>query len=117
MKPLILIVEDDLDLREVLTLALEGEGLTVLQAGDGIEALEKLSQEQVDVVLSDIKMPRMNGFDLLMSIQSQFVISPQVFLMTGHSIYSREDIIKAGAQGYFEKPINVPLLLQTLRHV
>jgi len=61
----ILIVEDDTNLREIYAVRLEAEGYTVVEAADGEEGLSKATQEKPDLILSDVMMPRISGFDML----------------------------------------------------
>ena len=68
-KPRILLVEDDALIRETTCMLLQGEGFEVRVAVDGADALEQLDRELPDLVLSDIRMPRVNGFELLERIR------------------------------------------------
>ena len=61
----IMIVEDDLALREIYSIRLTAEGYTVVVAGDGEEALAVAAQEKPDLILSDVMMPKISGFDML----------------------------------------------------
>src|SRR5919112_5400307 len=67
----ILVVEDEPVIRELMAILLEEEGYTVRQACDGLEALETLEQHPVDLVLSDVKMPRLDGASLAHQLRAQ----------------------------------------------
>ena len=102
----ILIVDDDPIIRKSLREMLRLEGYEVDAASDGGEALRKLEQSPFDVVLTDVKMPAVGGFELLSKIKSS---SPDivVILITGYgSIDEAVNGIKAGAYEYITKPLN-----------
>ena len=65
----VLVVEDDADIVDLLELYLTGGGYSVISAGDGVEALELLRERSADVVLVDIMMPRMNGYDFIKELR------------------------------------------------
>jgi two-component system, chemotaxis family, sensor histidine kinase and response regulator PixL len=60
-----MVVEDSAPFRQMLSVTLQGAGYQVSEAGDGVEAIAKLQQDKVDLIISDIEMPRMTGFELL----------------------------------------------------
>jgi len=101
----ILIAEDSLTTRELERSILESEGYNVETAMDGIDALNKVSQEQFDLVISDIEMPRMNGFELCKAIkQNNDTKDIPVIIVT--SLDKEEDKrrgIEVGAQAYIVK--------------
>ena len=70
-KPLtILVIEDHPDQRDLLAIVLQREGYRVVTAGNGVEAMDKLQKEDVQIALSDIMMPKMDGFELIKNIRS-----------------------------------------------
>ena len=99
----ILLVEDDLDLRELLGMRLKKNNFQVLEAENGEHALQLLNLHSFNIVLSDIRMPKVDGIELLMIVKEKFKIP--VILMTGFSeileIKSAHDI---GAHGFLAKP-------------
>ncbi|HET7393126.1 MAG TPA: response regulator [Candidatus Binatia bacterium] len=105
----ILIVEDDLITRRNLSVLLSDEGYDVDQAGDGVQALEILAGRPVDLVLSDIVMPRMDGLKLLQQLQS---MAPQipVVIMTSYVSDSLSSV-PAGAAEFIRKPFVLDDLL------
>jgi len=102
----ILVVEDDPDIRAILTRFLGRRGYQVKAAENGVEAFEMLGDEPVDLVLSDVRMPRMNGLELLRAVRER---DPdiQLVLMTAFStVRDAVEAIQAGAADYVEKPID-----------
>ena len=103
----VLVVDDQEEIRENLELVLEAEGYFVLTAGDGREALELMSSQPVDLILADIAMPRMNGYQLFERVREnpQWVTVPFLFL-TARALdsdirYGKE----LGVDDYLTKPI------------
>jgi CheY-like chemotaxis protein len=105
----ILIVEDDLITRRNLSVLLSDEGYDVDQAGDGVQALEILAGRPIDLVLSDIVMPRMDGLKLLQQLQ---LMAPQipVVIMTSYVSDSLSSV-PAGAAEFIRKPFVLDDLL------
>jgi len=101
----ILVVEDSPTTRVLLQNILEMAGYLVVTAGDGLEAYEKLKSETVDLVVSDIDMPRMNGFELTESIRAEPEMSdlPVVLVTSLESSEDRERGMRAGANAYIVK--------------
>jgi PAS domain S-box-containing protein len=112
----ILIVDDEADIALILKLQLEDSGYATVRARDGIEALEKLSRESFDLVLLDIKMPRMDGMQVLEKIRAGHR-SEAVVMMTAHG---NEDIavaaIKTGAIDYIAKPFSTEDIVKKVAH-
>jgi len=113
----VLVVEDDPNIRTILTHFLEGRGHVVQSAEHGIEALELLASTPVDLVLSDVQMPKMSGLDLIRVVRER---DPdiQVILITGHSsVRDAVEAIKLGAADYVEKPIDPNRLARIVDNV
>lgn len=99
----ILIAEDYEDYRFLLEIKFRSRGFIPLTAHDGYEAFKLISQNHVDIVLTDIDMPRINGIELLKLVHEQFPEMP-VFIMTGNSSQmSKSEAMRRGAAGYFAK--------------
>ncbi len=114
--PNILIIDDEASIRNVLRDILELEDYEVDEAKDGIEALAKIRQNKFDVVVSDIKMPKMDGMDVLERIQ---VLSPDVpvIMISGHgNIETAVEAVKKGAFDYISKPLDMNRILITIRN-
>jgi len=105
MKPTILIADDERNTREGLKWSLEEKG-DILLAADGIEALEILRAREVDLLITDLKMPRMDGNELLQQARKE---SPEtdVVILTAHAtVNTAVDAMKLGAKDYLTKPVN-----------
>ena len=103
----LLIVDDDLSLREFLTLFLKREGYVVEVAANGQKALELLAEQQFDLVLTDMRMPRMGGLDLLDAIREK-AIQTQVVVMTAYSTTDTAlEAMRKGAYDYIVKPFQL----------
>lgn len=110
----VLIVEDDGDLCEALCDTLEIEGYSVLGANNGTEAIRKLESNDFKVVISDVQMPSMDGFQLLNNIQHKRPELP-VLLMTAYgTIPKAVEAIQAGAIDYLVKPFDARTLLEKI---
>lgn len=115
-KPRILVVDDEKSIRRSIREILEFEEFEVSEAEDGISALEMAIQGKFDVILSDIKMPRMDGMEFLKNLQEK---SPDsVFIvMSGHgTIETAVEAVKKGAFDYLAKPIDLNRLLVSVRN-
>ena len=103
----ILVVDDAISLRQTLTLTLQKYGYQVLQAQNGVEALEQLQRyPEIKVVISDLEMPRMNGFELLSSIRKNNSLAQKpVVVLTSRSAEKHRQLAHAlGATAYMTKP-------------
>ncbi len=113
----LLIVDDNEGVRHLVTRWLERAGFRVTQAKDGAEAMEMIRREPPDVVLADIRMPRINGLELARMIKRDFP-SVKVVLMTAYS--SPQTIAQAKREGvddYLEKPFTQDQVEKTARAV
>jgi DNA-binding NtrC family response regulator len=109
-KTKVLIVDDDLMTRQTLAMALADEYDTCM-ARNGREALALLAGEEVDIVLTDLDMPEMNGIDLLAQING-FDSPKPVILITGQgTIETAVQAMKLGASDYVTKPVNIDRLI------
>ena len=103
----ILIAEDEANLRLVLQKELERLGYRVQVAPDGEAALRKLEESNVDVLLCDINMPRMDGMELLRRVY-QRPNPPEVIMLTGQAtVETAVEAMKLGAYDYLEKPFDI----------
>ncbi len=110
-----LIVDDSLSVRRVLARTLERHGWTTIQAHDGVEALEMVQTGGIDIVVTDIEMPRMDGFELINSLRrGGWQTLPVVVLTSRSSSKHRDKAIELGANAYIVKPFQEQELLQTL---
>ncbi|MCD4688535.1 MAG: sigma-54 dependent transcriptional regulator [Desulfuromonadaceae bacterium] len=114
-KKKILIVDDETCVRHMLRLVLEGAGYRVTEAGSGTEALRLLQDEPFDIILSDIRMPELDGLDLLRQIK-QLGVEGMVVMMSAYgSIDTAVECLKKGAYDYISKPFKPDEVILTLR--
>jgi chemosensory pili system protein ChpA (sensor histidine kinase/response regulator) len=117
LTPLILVVDDSITVRRVTQRMLQREGFRVVLAVDGLQALEKLNLEIPAVVLSDIEMPRMDGFDLVRNIRADAALKhlPVVMITSRIAEKHRELAMELGVNDYLGKPYSEEGLLAVLR--
>lgn len=106
----ILVVEDDSDLREVLSEFMARKVKNVFSAANGQEAMEVINSQKIDIVLSDVQMPVMDGIELLESIMAKSGHQPKVLLATGHSSITEAEAISKGAKMLINKPFSFDML-------
>lgn len=113
-KSRILVVDDETVVKQVVVDFLEMKGFEVVGADNGMEALEKLSEHSVDLVLTDIRMPEMDGIELLKKIKKNYP-DTGVIMFTGFAdIHAAVDAMKLGAFDYVAKPFNFDELLMNV---
>jgi DNA-binding NtrC family response regulator len=106
----VLIVDDEKNIRAGLGRALEMDGYRTLLAGDGQEALDVIRDEEVDLVIADLKMPRLSGEELLRRIVDQYPTVP-VIILTGHgTIETAVQAMRDGAYDFLTKPVSLDRL-------
>jgi DNA-binding NtrC family response regulator len=111
MSHLVLIVEDEQILRESLAGLLEGEGYDVLQAAHGEEAYRIVLEQPIDVVLSDVRMPEMDGMALLSHLRQLAPETPVIMVTAYGTVNSAVEAMRAGAWDYLLKPVQFDDLL------
>lgn len=111
----ILVVDDERAIRNTLREILEYEKYSVEDAASGAEALEKIENTEFDVILCDIKMPQMDGMEVLKQVL--LLSDTPVVMISGHgNIETAVEAIKSGAYDYISKPLDLNRLLVTLRN-
>lgn len=115
----VLVVEDSIPQREMITDLLRGIGLEVATAGDGMEALERIQNRTPDVIVLDIVMPRMNGYELCRRLKAdpgtQHV--PVVLCSSKGEEFDRYWGMKQGADAYIAKPFQPAELVGTVKQL
>jgi chemosensory pili system protein ChpA (sensor histidine kinase/response regulator) len=116
--PLVLVVDDSITVRRVTQRLLQREGYRVALAADGLQALERLAEEKPAVVLSDIEMPRMDGFDLARNIRADAHSKDLPIIMITSRIAEkhREHAKELGVDHYLGKPYSEEELLSLVKH-
>jgi two-component system, chemotaxis family, chemotaxis protein CheY len=115
----ILTVDDSRTMRDMLLLTLKEAGYDVIQAEDGEDGLEKLAERRPDAIITDINMPRLDGFGFIEKVrQDPSNISVPILVLTTESEQDRKERARAaGATGWIVKPFNPSKLLDALRRV
>ena len=115
----ILAVDDSASMRQMVSFTLKGAGYNVIEAADGQEALEKARAQQVDLVLTDQNMPRMDGITLVKQLRAMhaFAATPMLILTTESSEEMKAKGKAAGATGWLVKPFDPDKLVATVRKV
>ena len=116
--PLVMVVDDSITVRRVTQRLLQREGFRVVMAADGLQALERLQDELPSVVLSDIEMPRMDGFDLARNIRGDARLAklPIVMITSRIAQKHREHAKELGVDHYLGKPYAEDELIRLVRH-
>jgi len=110
----ILVVDDELELLEIFSAWLGRSGFRVFTAPNGAEAMKVLRSRKVDVLLSDIRMPIMNGVDLVRNLNRMETPQPRTLFVTGYGNFSRREVFGLGVEALLEKPVSRPALLEAL---
>jgi two-component system chemotaxis response regulator CheY len=115
----ILTVDDSTSMRQMVRATLESAGYGVVEAVDGQEALDFARKQSVDLVISDVNMPRMDGIRLVSELRglSSYRLTPLLLLTTESSQEKKLEGKKAGATGWIVKPFNPTQLLATLNRL
>ena len=105
----ILVVEDNQDNREMVVKALKFNGYEAVEAVDGEEAIEKAKAEHPDLILLDIFLPKMDGYEVTKRLKGDYEVrSIPIIALTAHAMKgNREEALAAGCDGYIPKPIDV----------
>ncbi|RJX33763.1 MAG: response regulator [Oxalobacter sp.] len=115
-KNIVMVVDDSLTVRRVTQRFLQREGYQVVLAKDGVDALEKLQDVKPDVMLVDIEMPRMDGFDLIRNVRSDSRVSktPIIMITSRTASKHRNYAMELGANEYYGKPFQEQQLLDSI---
>jgi chemosensory pili system protein ChpA (sensor histidine kinase/response regulator) len=115
-RPVVMVVDDSLTVRKVTQRLLEREGYQVVLAKDGVDALEQLPQAAPDLMLVDIEMPRMDGFDLTRHVRGNEATQaiPIIMVTSRTADKHRNYALGLGVNAYFGKPYQEPILLAAI---
>lgn len=116
MKETILLIEDEIELQQNLKEILEYNGFALLTADNGLEGLKKLESNAVDLIICDIMMPVMDGYQCIKEVRSQDRLKdiPFIFLSAKASKQDRDNGLAQGANDYLTKPISARMLLNSV---
>lgn len=116
MSKTILIVDDSSSLRQVVNLSLTRAGYQVLEATDGEEALQKLDGRKINLIVSDVNMPRMDGITFVTHVKQnpRYKFTPVIMLTTEGQAEKKEQGRAAGAKAWIVKPFTPAVLLDAV---
>jgi two-component system OmpR family response regulator len=114
----VLVVDDDMPLRGMLSAALRQNGFKVVLAGDGGEGQRAMTLHHPDVVLLDLMMPGINGWDLLQRLkESGFLDTTPIIVISAHLRVDPQAILQLGVKAIVPKPFNLDELMDLIAHV
>lgn len=116
MSKTILIVDDSASIRQVVSIALTGAGYSVIEASNGKEGLSKLDGQKINLIISDVNMPVMDGITMVKEVKKlpKYKFTPIVMLTTEGSEDKKQQGKDAGAKAWIVKPFQPPQLLQAV---
>ena len=113
----IFVVEDDADLNRFVSSSLRNAGYDVVSCFNGVEALEKMDEGKCDLLLTDIMMPKMNGFELAESVRTTDKTMPIIFMTAKDDKLSKMLGYNIGIDEYVTKPFDIDILLMTIKAI
>jgi len=115
----LLIVDDDKTTRKLLSLYLKGKGYEVVSAENGLDAIEKLGTESINLVVTDMNMPYMDGIELTKTLRSDSVLKeiPIIMVTTEADEDEREKAFVAGVDDYLVKPTNADAISDSIKRI
>jgi DNA-binding response OmpR family regulator len=118
-KAKVMIVDDDRETREMLALALSLEGFEVTQAANGLRLISHLHVDQPDLILLDVNMSWIDGFELCRAVRKsgEFSQIPVVFISARAASSDVKRGLDSGAADYFTKPVELPTLVARIREL
>jgi two-component system, OmpR family, response regulator RpaB len=126
MPPKILVIDDDPDIVDALFVLLEGEGYEVVSAGDGEEGLSRIREENPDLIILDLLMPRLDGYGVCKTLQDPrwskwndvpIIVLTSVREEASQRRYELETGMRMGVDDYVEKPIDPDVVLERVRKI
>lgn len=115
----ILAVDDSASMRQMVSFTLKGAGYDVVEAVDGVDALNKAKGRSVNLVITDVNMPNMDGISLIKELRAlpNYKFTPMLMLTTESAMEKKQAGKSAGATGWIVKPFNPDQLLATIKKV
>ncbi len=119
MTKTILIVDDSESIREVVNFTLEKSGYNVLSADDGTEAIKHLDGKHIDLIITDLHMPKMNGIELIKEVRkiNEYKYTPILYLTTESQHSKKMEAKEAGATGWIIKPFMPEKLISAIKKI
>jgi DNA-binding response OmpR family regulator len=114
----VLVIDDDMPLRGMLAAALRQHGFQVLLAGDGAEGQRALSIHHPDVILLDLAMPNVNGWDFLQRLQETGHLGKvPIIVVSAHLRVEPQAVLRMGVSAILPKPFNLSELIELIEHL
>ena len=115
----ILAVDDSASMRQMVSFTLKGAGYNVVEAVDGVDALNKAKAQAFDCVVTDVNMPNKDGISLIKDLRAlpNYKFTPMLMLTTESGMDKKQQGKEAGATGWIVKPFNPDQLLKTIQKV
>ncbi|ABC81760.1 MULTISPECIES: response regulator [Anaeromyxobacter] len=110
-RPLVLVVDDDPDILDAICDILEGEGYRVARARHGLEALDRVAEEEPSIILLDLMMPVMDGLAFAQALRQRRNGAPRIPIVVISADGNPQKAASVGAQGYLAKPFDIDALL------
>ena len=107
----ILVVEDDSELRDLFCTVLSDNGYVAIPATDGLNAFDVLEQQYIDLIISDVMMPKMNGFEMIQSLREGQYTMPVLIITAKESMDDKQEGFRVGTDDYMVKPVDVNEML------
>ena len=119
MEQTIMVVDDSTSVRKMVAFTLENAGYSVVEAENGMDALEKLNGSRVNMFIVDLNMPHVNGFELTRSVRAmnEYKFTPIVMLTTESLDVKKQEGKAAGATGWITKPFKPDQLIGVVKKV
>jgi two-component system chemotaxis response regulator CheY len=119
MSKCILTVDDSSTMRQMISFTLRGASFEVIEAGDGVEALEVAADKELSLIITDVNMPRMDGLSLVQKLRAmpKFKFTPILVLTTESDPAMKQKGKDAGATGWIVKPFSPEKLLDVVNKV
>jgi two-component system, chemotaxis family, chemotaxis protein CheY len=116
MTKTILILDDSAPIRQVVGIALRGAGYQVIEAKDGIDGIEKLNGQKLNLIITDVNMPRMDGITFVKEVKKmpRYKFTPIIILTTESQDNKKQEGRAAGAKAWVVKPFQPPQLLNAV---
>jgi len=115
--PLVLIVDDDANLRRFVRASLEADGYTVREASSGEAGLAALDEEPPDLILLDVLMPEVDGWEMLRRVQERHGVGTIPVIMFSGRVEGEAEAVKRGAQGFVGKPFTPEALVESTKRL
>ncbi len=115
----ILAVDDSASMRQMVSFTLKGAGYNVVEAVDGVDALNKAKAQTFDCIVTDVNMPNKDGIELIKELRAlpNYKFTPMLMLTTESGMDKKQQGKEAGATGWIVKPFNPDQLLKTINKV